>query len=795
MGQIAGNGQTVTCSAGERLLVAILFAVLVGVSFLPLRPPGTDEADFPTEPARAFVADISRAPHPVGSDEHRRVEGLIEQRIRQAGVEPVVQEDVVVEPVGTGGLVRVAYVRNVLARLAGSDSTGAVLLDAHYDSKQTSPGASDDGAAVAALLGTLDELARGPAPRNDVIFLFSDAEETGLLGARAFAEDHPWAHDVRLVLNFEARGTEGPSLMFETGPGTGSLVGDFAAAARHPVAASYGYDVYRFLPNDTDLSVFKQAGLPGFNFAFIGGARRYHSQLDSFAALDPRSLAHHGENALLLARHFAAADLSGGPWGAPRTYFDLPFAGLIVYPTALSLWLAVAALLLTGWLVWSLRSRGELAWGRLLIGLAALLGVVAVPTLVVFGVDWLLLDAGGLSIEKLHGPGPFLAGEIVLALALAVLLLQLALRRLGRPGVGAAAALLAGLAALAAALALPSSSYLLAWPALGASVALWLSERRRGAGLCLLLLLPALPVLLLWPPTLALVGQAFGLGEGFLLALLAAVAAVLLAVLLARLAAGRAGRWAALALAAAGIVVLVVTGLGAGYDAQRPEETSLLFLQDAQAGEAWWATMQLPVDPWAAQILGDRREDKPLYPFLGGSAMATMAPAPPLAVDPPRVELVEDRPADGGGRWLHLHAVSPRGAPVLRLELESEAATSRLTVAGREVPVAGAGADGADWYLIVYALPPAGIDVEIELAGDAPLSTTIIDQGYDLTRLPGVPPRGEGRIPNRVLPTDLTVVRGGTQTFAPPPAQPSVTPASVTPASVTPAPVTPAPAG
>ena len=101
---------------------------------------------------------------------------------------------------------------NVLARLPGSRGGGkAVLLDAHYDSLATGPGASDNASAVGALLETARALkASGRPLTNDVIFLFSDGEEVDLMGAEAFVEEHPWAKDVGLVLNLEARGRAGP---------------------------------------------------------------------------------------------------------------------------------------------------------------------------------------------------------------------------------------------------------------------------------------------------------------------------------------------------------------------------------------------------------------------------------------------------------------------------------------------------------------------------------------------------------------------------------------------------------
>ena len=60
---------------------------------------------------------------------------------------------------------------------------------------------------VTILEGVRAYLALNKTPKNDIIILFSDAEELGLLGAQAFVEHHPWAKNIGLVLNFEARGS------------------------------------------------------------------------------------------------------------------------------------------------------------------------------------------------------------------------------------------------------------------------------------------------------------------------------------------------------------------------------------------------------------------------------------------------------------------------------------------------------------------------------------------------------------------------------------------------------------
>src|SRR3989440_129145 len=52
------------------------------------------------------------------------------------------------------------------------------------------------------------------------------------------------------------------------------------------------------------------SGLPGLNFAYIGGLVHYHSATDNLAAVDEGSVQHQGSYALALARHFGNLDLT-----------------------------------------------------------------------------------------------------------------------------------------------------------------------------------------------------------------------------------------------------------------------------------------------------------------------------------------------------------------------------------------------------------------------------------------------------------------------------------------------------
>ena len=266
-------------------------------------------------------------------------------------------------------------VQNILARMPGRQSGGpAVILVAHYDSVEAGPGAADDGAGIAAILETVRALRAGGPLLHDVIVLFSDGEESDLLGAGAFVREHPWAKDVAMVLNFEARGTTGRSLMFETGPGNLDAV-SVLRTVPNVTAGSVFTTIYRTMPNDTDLSELAVLSTPALNFAFGDGADRYHTSHDDVAHLNTGSLQHHGQQALALAGAFA-----NGPLPRPRTgdavFFDVPMIGLVVYSEKSALPLALVAAALAAVVI--IRSRRETArLGRdVVLGAAATVGAV-----------------------------------------------------------------------------------------------------------------------------------------------------------------------------------------------------------------------------------------------------------------------------------------------------------------------------------------------------------------------------------------------------------------------------------
>ncbi|HEX6052655.1 MAG TPA: M28 family peptidase, partial [Gemmatimonadaceae bacterium] len=282
-------------------------------------PAGAPATEFSAERALRHVREIARRPHPVGSAENARIREYLLAELRALGLAPEVHE---ATGVGTR-YPEAGRVQNVLARLPGRTPGGlAVVLMAHYDGVAGAPAASDDAAGTAAVLETLRALTAGPPLTNDVIALITDGEEAGLLGAAAFVREHPWAKDVGVALNFEARGTRGRSYMFETGPGNLDVV-RVLSAVPDVSATSLSVTVYRMLPNDTDLSELAVLGRPALNFAFADGVERYHTAHDDVAHLDPGSLQHHGTQALALARAFGNGTLPR-PTTGDAVFFDLP---------------------------------------------------------------------------------------------------------------------------------------------------------------------------------------------------------------------------------------------------------------------------------------------------------------------------------------------------------------------------------------------------------------------------------------------------------------------------------------
>ncbi len=263
-------------AALHAFLVIGALATLVGYALTGLSPPLPDDPEGAAmlERLRGHVSALATEPRPLGSPANRSQRDRLVAYFEELGLQTELQRTSIdYDHPRRGADARVAWVENVIARVPGRGAPGVLAVMSHYDSVAYGPGAGDAAAGVAAVQEAARALASGPPPRHDVAFVLTDGEEVGLFGAQAFFREHPLAAKVALVVNFEARGSAGPAFMFETSEGNAGLVAAYAAASPAPLASSLSYEIYRRMPNDTDLTIAKAAAKRALNFAFIDGWR------------------------------------------------------------------------------------------------------------------------------------------------------------------------------------------------------------------------------------------------------------------------------------------------------------------------------------------------------------------------------------------------------------------------------------------------------------------------------------------------------------------------------------------
>jgi hypothetical protein len=482
---------------------ALVLALALLAAGLALRPPpaqpwGSPAAAFAAGRALADVQVIAQRPHPMGSPDAARVQAYLLGRMVALGLSPEARP--FTSDKGPG--------QNLLGVWPGADrSAPAVLLMAHTDSVPTGPGAADDGAGVAAVLETVRALkAAGPLKR-DVMVLLTDGEERGLYGAKAFFAADPARARVGVVLNLEARGNRGRALMFETHSGAAPMISFLADADAIGGASSLMPDLYRRLPNDTDLSAALGRGYAGLNFAFVGGFDAYHRPADTPEALDPDSLQHIGEQVLRAARVLAGAAALPAR-GPDQVYADVLGGPVLQYP-ALAAWalllLAVAGVAISA--VKTLQERQASVAG-LAAGAGAFVGLLVLLAAVLAG-DGVLREqlAGGHLRPLLRHDGAVLAGLGLLALGVFLVWLWAVERWLRPANVAFGGLKVVALAAVALQIAAPLDAFIPAWPLVLSVIGLVLATPSRPL-LGPLLALAACAQTLYWAGLIfALVGQ------------------------------------------------------------------------------------------------------------------------------------------------------------------------------------------------------------------------------------------------------------------------------------------------
>lgn len=273
--------------------------------------------------------------------------------------------------------VHISYgnILSVVARLspvasAGEsvDSAGGTLLvNAHIDSAFGAPGGSDNVAGVAVALESVRSLAR-MTPDMDrlsrpIIFLFNGAEEPLLAGADGFLKTHRWASDIVAHINLESVGAGDSYLLFQLGPGNSWLTQAYARAVKRPSGSVSGSDVFEsgLVPGETDFRIFKEAGIPGYDFALTRNGHVYHTRYDDIQHVSIKSIDYGGRVLVIplalelagradaIGKHLSADPAVGkDAAGARAAYFDVLGLFTVVYSASMSAALSNVLLLIGG---------------------------------------------------------------------------------------------------------------------------------------------------------------------------------------------------------------------------------------------------------------------------------------------------------------------------------------------------------------------------------------------------------------------------------------------------------------
>jgi len=762
------NPSASSVSLTEALLSFVFISVvaIAALSYLVLPavvPASAPATDFSAERAIEHLKVIAREPHPTGSIANARVRDYLVEQLKQEGLEPQIQRTGVASlmedfpgPYGAG------TVENILARLKGSNSTGVVLLMAHYDSVAPAPGATDDGSGVVTLLETVRALSSGNPPRNDVVIVFTDGEELGTVGVQGFVDEHPWAKEISVALNLDAGGSCGPASISETKHLHEWLVREIARAVPHPLTASL--DLFpRYAGLD---STALDSAIPTLEGGYNGCITAYHTRMDNLKNLDPRSLQGEGNYALAVVRDLANLDLKRTRVEHRLVYFAF-FGRLIIYPMTWVLPLMIITLALFIAVLLLAFRRGRLS-GRGL-GLSLLLWPAAVVTAsgAVAFLWWVLqaLHLVNSSFESAYNAQTYALGFVTLTIAATSSLYVTFRRKASATELTTGAFLLCMALLVLTYFFAPGTSFLLMWPLFFALLPLGLGfvlDRPDSKVLKIAQLICAAVSVFLF--TLLIGYFVIGLGPGLMetMVYLSIFTVVLLALLAPQLEVITAHRnW--LLPGACAVLSLSFISFGAlhsGYDALHPRPDSIAYWLNADTGKGSWISLDERPDGWTSQFLtgGIKRDKIDIFVTPGGESVLK-TDASPLKLPAPEIVTLDDS-VSGNKRILRLRLTSLRHADVLWVALE-KVTVLRATIGGKKLPSKMVEPNDRLWGFYYAIPPPDGIELDIAVGlADAP-RLTLTDQTNGLPDIPGlhIKPRTEDQMPLHYYPAfDSTIL-------------------------------------
>lgn len=759
-------------------LTFLLLLIAVWYTFYSSKPQRisdleTPQQEFSTLRALKHVKAISKSPHFVGSDAHKDSRDYIVNELQNIGLQTEIQEGFSIYKSGD-----CSRPQNIIAKIKGTESKKALLLLTHYDSSpHSSYGASDAASGVATILESLRAYnSTNKIPKNDIIICISDGEEIGLHGAQLFVKKHPWAKNIGLVINFEARGSGGNSFMLlETNGKNGRMIEEFKKAnPKYPIANSLAYSIYKMLPNDTDLTVFREQGdIEGFNFAFIDNHFDYHTANDTWQNLSLNTLQHQGSYLMPLLNYFSENDLSNLKSDKDYIYFNAPFFKIIKYPFDwIFVFLGIVFVLFIALFFYgSVKKRIELI--EVLKGFGALFISLFIAGGLSFG-GWQFLKMIYPHYQEIqqgftYNGYQYITVFILLSFGVCFKIYSKFIKGGNLPSMQIASLFIWLILSVITALYLKGASYFIVLVLFGLiSLFVLIRQKTPNALLMVMLSFPAIYILF---PFIVTFPVALGLKILFVTAVLSVLLfALLIPVVGSYTRKDILGNICILL----SFVFLTLAHFNSDFTKEHPKPNSLLYILDADQNKAVWATYDEVLDTWTKNYIKSNENiaeayNKNILPSKYGTEFQYATKAPVKEIKKSIVEINKDT-VIGDTRYVSLSILPQR--KVNRMDLYTEkvfmfdkvvingeiAVDSRISTTKTETAYIRKNKKSIITYHLTDNEP---LVLQVQFVKDSVPKFILFESSYDLLKnvLFSVPSRNEDMMPKPFVLNDAVIVK------------------------------------
>ena len=725
-----------------------------------------DNTQFSNKKAFKHIVALGEEVHFSGSSGHTNVRNYIVNELQKMELTPSVQEGNSFSDWGN-----FVHAKNILARVKGANASKdskAVMIMSHYDSSpHSSFGASDAGSGVAMILeGIRSYLASNKEYKNDIIVMLTDAEELGLNGAQLFVNEHPWCKDVGVILNFEARGSGGPSFtLLETNKGNAALMNGFIAAnPKYPVANSLAYSIYKMLPNDTDLTVFRTAAnIQGFNFAFIDDHYDYHSALDIAERMDNNTLSHQASYLMPLLHYFANADLTQLNSDEDHVYFNTPL-GMHSYSFKwIPILVYIALALFITLLIYGFRTR-KLSGKETLKGFGAFLGALVICT-AIGALGWKLIGMVYPEYHEILQGFPYnghwyILFFVLLTLGCCFLIYKKVYDPLNSKELMIAPLFFWILINTFIMLKLEGASFFIIPIFFGLLLFYFLIKKEQPDVLATTLL--SIPAIIIYTPFI----QQFPIALGMKIVAVSCLLTVLLfGLLLPVLGPIRRKKLLSTCFFIIAAIILVFAHINAPFTPERPKPNSLLYVQNQDTNQSYFATYDFLLDNWTAPYFNQKDSVASTLLFSSKYNTGFSKTAKTTSINLPEADVViEHDSIVDNNRIIHLCITPQRSLQTLDIRSNTKSQFTHFELNGTTVPTNKKSRffkEGDPKIVTYYFTDDKPIELKLSLPNNVKPHLELNEIAFDLlsNSKANVSPRSNDMIPKPFVVNDATIVQ------------------------------------